>query len=127
VSIGIGRAQCRNRGGTRGLEWEIRGGVGVPVQTTNPDVKTFPDARGSVTFGRPVVNPATGASSYKDYNMPATAIAVDPTDRAYGSFNIRADFATGLEAGEGCPETVIVRYTPTGGKVVAGRSGVDAR
>jgi hypothetical protein len=31
VSVGIARPQCRNRGGTRGLEWEIRGGVGVPV------------------------------------------------------------------------------------------------
>lgn len=127
VSIGIGRAQCRNRGGTRGLEWEIRGGVGVPVESADPTVKTFPDARGSVTFGRPVVNPTTGVSTYKDYGMPTTAIAVDPTDGAYGSFNIRADVASGLAAGEGCPETVIVRYTPTGGKVVTGRSGVDAR
>jgi hypothetical protein len=59
--------------------------------------------------------------------MLTTSIAVDPTDGAYGSFNIRADVAFGLAAGEGCPETVIVCYTPTGGKVVAGRSGVDAR
>jgi hypothetical protein len=133
VSVGIARAQCRNRGAGRGLEWELRGGVGVFTEAppkekpTDPAMIPFTDARGSIVFGRAV------QGVFRAYDGSSSNIVVDPVDRGYGSFNARPTVNSGLATGEGCPETVIVRYTPTGGGTIAkpgfvtARSGVDAR
>jgi hypothetical protein len=117
-AVSIARAQCRNRGGARGLEWTILGGVGAPV-----------NASGSVSFGRQIPANTPSGVRYQDYGI-STPIVLEP-DAKYGSYDLDVD-VVGTDAAAGCPDTVFVRYVPTGGlpdgeKFVQARSGVDAR
>jgi len=95
LAVGAFRAQCRNRGAGRGLEWEIRGGVGHPVNIA-----------GSLSIGQTVAG-----RGYVPYGIPTVNPLVDPGDARYGTFQIRADLIDNTVTA--CPATVLIRYQPT--------------
>lgn len=93
LDVAILRASCRNRGGARGLEISIRGGVAAPANAT-----------GTVDFG------VMTGTTFTNYNIP-TAVVPDLVDPRYGTFDIDEN-VTGSAATTGCPAELTVRYSP---------------
>ncbi|MGF7211362.1 hypothetical protein GGE65_005979 [Skermanella aerolata] len=94
LAVSAFRAQCRNRGAGRGLEWEIRGGVGHPE-----------NVGGSIVIGQTVAG-----RGFVPYGIPSVNPLIDPLDDRYGTFQIRADLIDSTVTT--CPINVVVRYQP---------------
>jgi hypothetical protein len=98
TGVSINRAQCRNRGGNIGMEWEIRGGVSNP-------------ASGTVNIGRPVPDPLDPTKTvYRAYTGITATATADPAAPGYGTYTFKGNIPNGNGNGT-CPSTVIVRFS----------------
>jgi hypothetical protein len=106
TGVTIIRAQCRDRGGARGMEWEIRGG------TADKALK----GAGTVTIGRmvldakgkPMFKPYTAVVANRTTNVTVTSVA-DPLNVPYGAYTFKGNILNG-NGNDTCPNNVAVKY-----------------
>ena len=119
TGVTISRAQCRDRGGARGMEWEIRGGTADKASR----------GAGTVTIGRMVLD-SKGKPMFKPYmtvvanrttNVTVTSVA-DPLNVPYGAYTFKGNILNGNGNGT-CPSNVAVQYL----NAAPATFGVDVR